>query len=114
MAPREKLKVGQVVWFVPYARTEAARELTVEKVGTKWAQLGRYRADATTWEMDGGNYRIPGVLHADRGLWQAERDRQAAWEVLEKRVRDIRSAPAGATTANILAAFQLLFRSTTP
>ena len=38
-----KLEVGQKLWLVENNHSRTQREVTVEKVGRKWAQVGPHR-----------------------------------------------------------------------
>ena len=51
------IKTGQKLWFVPnYAQGFGKeREVTVGKVGRKWADIGAHRIDAETLRADGGH-----------------------------------------------------------
>jgi len=50
-----KLAVGQKLWLVPTRGYGHEREITIERVGRKWAYFDRdRRLDPTTLKIDGG------------------------------------------------------------
>lgn len=106
----EKLTVGQKLWYVPsdsrYVRQ--ACDVTVEKVGRKWANIshGR-RIDLDDWCVDGGGYASPGRCYASKEAWKAERERRKAWDDLRTGF-GYQSVPDHITTAAIRQAAALL------
>lgn len=81
-----KLTVGQTLWYVPSGRHGNPHEITVEKVGRKWATCSRFlRIDMETLAADGGNYSSPGSCY----LSKADHDAEVALEETWKRFRDL-------------------------
>jgi hypothetical protein len=104
------LSVGQKLWFVPYEhRRNPPHDVTVTKVGRKWATLDNgHRIDVETWQADGGDCSSPGKCYPDRAAWENEQDRQAAWNVLRRAVGDTWRPPAGVTVEGVVEAMRLL------
>jgi hypothetical protein len=103
-----RLKPGDKVWFVPWRRHHGnARELTVMKVGRKWATLmeGRWewRANAATWVMDSGDNKAPGVLYASEAEWRVKIEAEGAWRSLREFMRDRNNPPPGLAVEDIRA-----------
>ena len=77
------LQVGQKIYWVPNKRNQMVeQEVTVEKVGKKWATIsgGRYRIDIETLRADGGNYSSPGCCYLDRMAYDAELEASRTWD----------------------------------
>lgn len=109
------LQVGQKLWFVPRdSRRGEPYEVTVEKIGRKWAQIGRRgQVDVVTMSVDGGNYLSPGQCYENRAAYEAERALQAAWCDFRKKVDRSWAPPDGATMDAIRAASAALFPTST-
>ena len=107
------LRVGQRLWFVPNDRRSGAPyEVTVEKIGRKWALIGyRRRIDVETLKVDGGNYTSPGQCYEDRAAYETEVALQSAWSDFQQKVRSAWSVPEGVTMDEIRAAYAALFQS---
>lgn len=92
----EKIVEGQKLWYVPTDGRDKPHEITVGKVGRRWAETGyRLRIDVETLEADGGKYSSPGRCWITREAWQAEQSRQAAWSDLKEKMNRSWSAPDG-------------------
>jgi hypothetical protein len=110
---KPKLKVGDVVWFVPRQKYNGApRELTVTKVGRKWATIGegwrRMRADVGSWAVDGGNYSGPGDLYTSEAAWREESEISAQWDLLRRWIERRYQRPEHLTAAQIADVFAVL------
>lgn len=105
----EKLTVGQKLWYVPREKRNVwqAREVTVEKIGRKWASIshGR-RIDLEDWRVDGGQYSSPGRCYSSKEAWDAERARNMIWRTLRDNIDH--TPPEGITTDAIRQAAALL------
>jgi len=105
----EKLTEGQILWWVPQSQRHALpREVTVTKVGRKWAQLdNRERIDLETLVADGGGFSAPGCCYLSQEHHEGVMALHKAWDGL-KRDLEYKSVPTGVTAADIAAARQLL------
>lgn len=104
------LQVGQTLWFEGAHRHNAGlSEVTVTKVGRKWAQLSNHeRIDVQTLYADGGQYVSPGRCWLSKVECDAEANRQAAWSDLVKMIQHAYRAPEGVSEVNIRRAISLL------
>lgn len=103
------LVVGQKLWFVPYSRRDAEREVTVEKVGRKWATTERgLRLDLVTLVADAGGFTSPGRAYLDRAAYEAEVERQKAWQTLVCQLRHSFATPRDVSIEAIREAARLL------
>lgn len=86
----------------------AEQEVTVEKVGRKWAIIanGRYRIDIKTLRADGGNYCSPGTCYLGKDAFLEERETNEAWNILRQKIGY--RPPGGVTKVDIQQATQLL------
>lgn len=103
------MQVGQKLWWVPSARYGMSeQEVTVEKIGRKWATLagGRYRIDIKTLRADGGDYCCPGNCYIDKDAFLAEREIKRLWDKLKTFLGF--QPPVGITALDIQQAMQLL------
>lgn len=102
------LTVGQKLWFVrednwapsrnePF---EKARELTVERLGRKWAYCGVHRVHRQTLIVDGEGYGSPGRCYLSREHYEAEKAADSAWNELHVQTR--RSRPGNGPTAEAI------------
>lgn len=107
------LQVGQKLWFVPNDRRSCAPyEVTVEKIGRKWASIGRRgRINLETLAVDGGGYSSPGQCYEDRAVYEAKVALQAAWSSFQNKVRHQWRVPDGVTMDTIRVADSALFPS---
>lgn len=105
------LQPGQKLWYVPEdPRWEKTREVTVAKIGNRWAELGRkdFRADLETLEVDGGKYSSPGRCYLSREAWEEEKLLRAAWREFQRDVERANAEGGLITVENISAARQVL------
>lgn len=104
-----KLTVGQKLWFVSNHRGfRDQREVTVLRVGRKWADIGRrLRIDVESLIVDGGDYSSPGRCYTSKEEYERIRNRALAWN---KFTRDIhnKNIPDSVTTEDIFEAARLL------
>ncbi len=102
------IKTGQKLWFVPnYAQGFGKeREVTVGKVGRKWADIGAHRIDAETLRADGGHGTSPGQCWPNKTAWVAEQQRRELWGWFQQRLSH--QPPDGVSTESIRQAMTLL------
>jgi hypothetical protein len=105
-----KLEVGQKLWWVPSHRHNMSeREVTVEKVGRKWATLDcGYRIDVASLVADVGGYSSPGKCYPTREEWSAENALGTAWSEFASDIRNRYRRPEGVTIEDIRQARELL------
>lgn len=103
------LQVGQKLWFVPRDRRSGAPcEVTVEKIGRKWARIGRARVDLDTLVVDGGIYLSPGRCYEDRAAYEAKAARDVALSELRQKINQM-TPPDSVTVDAIRAASAAIF-----
>ena len=106
-----QLTVGQTLWYVPTAWGGGQRpgcEVTVTKIGTRWATLDwPGRIDKRTWRADGGEYSSPGRCYLSREHHDAHQRTEKVWNALAKRIQ-YANVPVDATEAKIHQAAALL------
>lgn len=102
---KHKFSLGQTLWLVPSNNRSWAqeREVTVTKIGRIWIEIGHERFNAETMWVDAGNCSSPDRVWLCKADWEAERDRQEAWQVFWKHMRDLYQVPNHLTTAQIKA-----------
>lgn len=98
----DKLKVGDRLWWVP-DRGEAG-EVVVEKMGRKWATVGRpswcswikERIDYQDERMpaDGGNHQSPGRCYRNQEEWELSTRRDQLWAELKRLIYGSYQIPA--------------------
>lgn len=77
------LQVGQKLWLVPTNRGGNAREVTVQAIGRKWAQMEHgLRVNMSTLAVDGGQYTSPGQCYLSETDYNDLRALHAAWTTL--------------------------------
>lgn len=106
-----ELTVGQKLWLVPQRGYGVPREVTVAKIGRKWATLDGWREsriDKETLWMDGGVYTSPGRCYLSREEWEESQRLSGAWGVLKTLIADRWNRPDGVTIADMRAAANLL------
>ena len=101
------LTVGQKLWCVPSQRRGSPHEVTVEKVGRKWANIGyRDRIDIETLRIDGGEYSSPGTCYVSKQAYEDEIKLGQAWEAFRRSIDY--STPKGITIERIQEAQKIL------
>lgn len=112
-----ELKVGQKLWCVSrerYGRIKPDdREVTITKVGRKWAYLDypsrdEYRIDKSTLFIDGGEYTSPGRCYHSREEYESELARETTWDLIRRKVDRQRSCPEGVSVRDMEAALDIL------
>ena len=105
----EKLTEGQKLWWVPLrSRYSKEKEVTVLKVGRKWAQLdNRERIDIETLVVDAGQYSPNGCCYLSRDAYEQEYALGKAWEKLKSDLQ-YKQISNGVTISDIDAARKLL------
>lgn len=104
-----KFQVGQVLWYAPYDRRNRPSVIVVSSVGRKWVKFNRdsRRFDASTMEVDGGQYSSPGKIWMSREDYEADSRIQGEWGYLGRDVYFGKPAP-GLTLDDIAQARKLL------
>lgn len=109
------LTVGQKLWFVYSDRRRGnSLELTVTKVGRKWASTcssgwpESYRINIETLRADGGQYTSPGRAYLSREAYEAELAVDTAWRNLKRWMDGAYSPPSGISIVDIASAAALL------
>lgn len=102
------LTVGQKLWCVPSQRRGSPHEVTVEKVGRKWAYIGYSdRIDVETLVMDGGQYSSPGTCYVSQKAYKDEIKLIQIWNAF-RRLVDHHHIPKGITVERIQEAQKIL------
>lgn len=107
------LEVGQKLWYV---RTSygtlpiEGREVTITKIGHKWAALdrGTHRIDIKTLWVDGAGFASPGRCWLNREAWEANERILNAWNALRRAIEARRSPPEAVTLDQIQHAATML------
>lgn len=103
----QKLKVGQVLWWVQSGvKKSPLRDgpVTVTRIGRKWITLSNYhRMDIETWDADGGGFSSPGRCYVSEEAYRYECAMTEKWGDLRRLVSSYRP-PAGVSLADIEAA----------
>ena len=104
-----KLAEGQKLWWVPNrSRFAQQKEVTVTKVGRKWAQLdNNERIDIETLVADAGQYSPNGHCYVSRESYEESVALSNAWSNM-KRDLQYGASPDGVTIEDIEKARQLL------
>lgn len=88
------LTVGQKLWLVPFRGEN--QEVTVEKIGTKYATVSGYRAgsriDKNTLYLD-CSVGLGGRCYVSRVAYEHEAYRQKCWNVVQVRLLRAYSCP---------------------
>ncbi|MFN7927898.1 MAG: hypothetical protein U0Y68_08115 [Blastocatellia bacterium] len=79
MANPHNLQPGQKLWYVPNWKQSAPRELTIEKIGRKWATTAYERVDLETLRVDGGQYGSPGQCYLSREAYETHQVTMRTW-----------------------------------
>lgn len=107
------LIVGQSLFWVPSSNRgrSQARNVSVVKVGRKWAVLSNHqRIDVGNLVADGGAYSSPGRCYLRQEEYEQEVALRVSWQALVRDMRDVHglNAPAGVSIADIDKARALL------
>jgi hypothetical protein len=105
------LTVGQKLIFVPGERRRGVGpvEVTVERVGRKWAAISNgYRIGVDDLVADGGQYSCPGRCYLSREEYDAKARAEAAWRALARAIDQRWNPPEGVGAAEIEAAAKML------
>jgi hypothetical protein len=109
MADLSGVKVGDVLWYQPSDTRYKGHEITVTKVGRKYA----YFEHNSRFSLDKGIHDCPGYsplgrVYADRTIREAEAALASAWLSLRKDFDCRWKPPEGVTTEAIQQARALL------
>ena len=105
---KQKLTVGQELWYVSRRRYSTNKWVTVTKVGRKWATLDTgQRIDIETWEVDGGGYTSIARCYLSVGECEDERELEDLWRLLRDRTSRF-TVPDGLTAEDVRKAMALL------
>jgi len=77
-----KLVVGQKLWYVLNYQPTPQYQVTIEKIGRKWAQLSgcrKERVDIETLRVDGGKYNSPGQCYLTKEDYDNQIKLEDAW-----------------------------------
>lgn len=105
-----KLEPGQTLWFVPERHYGKQHEVTVGKVGRKWAYVekSRYdRIDVKTLSMYSGDSHT-GKCYPSQADWETHRATQEIWTRFWTKVRDTWRVPTGVDTEKVRQAAEIL------
>ncbi len=102
----EKPKVGDVLWYESSSRLFRDEEVTITKVGRKWAYFGHDRFEIGTCYVDGGYWSSPGRLWATRADAEEYNLTESRWRTLKSSMAY--GPPDGVTSADVEAAAKLL------
>lgn len=104
------LKVGQKLWWVPSGRRhDEQKEVTVLKVGRKWATLDNcHRIDIWMMIADGGGYSPPGSCYFSREEHEKKLALSREWGRLKLDLTYKSQPPAGVTVEDIARVRELL------
>ncbi len=109
MADLSGVKVGDVLWYQPMDTRYAGREITVTKVGRKYAYFehwNRFGLDNGLHRSAGNSTR--GRVYANKSIREAEASLERAWSSFRNDFQGCYTPPAGATIDNINQARALL------
>jgi hypothetical protein len=103
------LKAGDELYFLAHQKYRSSEEVTVLKVGRKWATLdNQARIDLSDWLADGGAYSSPGRCYLSKQEYDDEQELLDKWETFAKRVSE-RNPPEGMTIGKITQLTELAF-----
>ena len=100
---QETLKVGDKLIYRPRDSRQKQAEVTVVKVGRKWAHLepSYYgRADKETGVVDGGNYSSPATVMTEAALLN-EQYRAIQWGIVREAIQYKWSPPHWLTNEDL-------------
>ena len=103
-----KLKVGQKLWLVPGSRHSEPREVTVTKVGRKWAYIDGYyhsrntRVDMETLVLD-GTIGYPDHCYLSKKAWEESTLKDRVWSAIRDKMRNSYRRPDHLSTEDLRA-----------
>lgn len=102
------IEVGQKLWYVEWQgqrfkpESERGREITITKVGRKWAESTHApRIDKKTMRADGRGYTSPGKAYESRDDYLQSIRLSDMWSKLYRAVREMHSRPEWAGEVEI-------------
>lgn len=105
------LTVGQTLWLVVDHGRALSREVTVSKIGRRWATLDqtgmRLRIDKETLGVDGDDFWSPGRCWLSREAYEIDRETRHCWALFRDAVSR-RKLPLSASAEDIRQAAKLL------
>lgn len=103
-------KLVYVCEYGGYKRESEPREVTVESVGRRWANLSwrGYRCDKNTLIVDGHGYSSPGRCHLSIEHYQQWLAAGTAWRRLSAQIGRQYACPTDVTAEDIAKAAELL------
>ena len=108
----KQLKEGQKLWFVGCTMSNHRKErgeVTVTKVGRKWADITgtlNGRIDVETFAVDGKGYPSPGKCYESEDAWKEKEEADTLWRDLHIALG--RTRPVDVSREKILEAASLL------
>lgn len=110
------VEVGQKLWWVgsPLCGYPNQAEVTVVKVGRKWADLNnRQRIDIATMRADGNGRSSPGTCYTSQKEYEDRQKLMEEWERLRKWMANRYSIPPAMTVEKIKSVWDTLGVSST-
>lgn len=97
------LAVGQKLWFHSRVsvRYRSSHEVTISKIGSRWATIDNDRISLETLEMDGGGYSSPGQCWISKEACDLAQETSAAWDRLRQSIDRTYSHPTSVTLEDI-------------
>lgn len=91
------------------------REVTIEKVGRKWAYLldTDYRIDINTLRIDGGNYLSPGRCYLTLAHYENEVLQYRIWNIFRNTIHNRINPPKNLTPERMKSILQEMFSGET-
>lgn len=86
---REKLVVGQTLWWVPFGFVSRSKPglVTVTKVGRVWAELSnRHRIGVVDWMADSKGFSSPGHCYVSKEEYDTEEATHKVWTEFQRRL----------------------------
>lgn len=103
--------IGQKLWLVPIRGFGQPHEVTVGRLGRKWAYIGEGRSeqafDPDSGYLDGKGYSSPGRLYRSQEHYEDMVAAEKAWQRLVSELRYM-SPPANVGISQICEARKLL------
>jgi hypothetical protein len=98
---KPSLKVGDKLYFLAHQKYGSSEDVTVLKVGRKWATLdNQTRIALEDWIADGGEYSSPGRCYPSKQEYDDECELLDKWEAFVKKLNG-RNPPDGMTLVKI-------------